>query len=381
MLTYQGKNDPMSNTIENISIEMKYKANHDIVKRSVTGSYIYLVIWVSIIIPHKFFDKNPHVCLWMTAILLFFAVVRIVLIASFNRIYKKNAMLWKILFYPVVWMPSLVWGVFCAWTFINPEFAYLSLAFIVGTAGLTGGGVSALVPSRILSLGLLTSYLTPGGIVLLLSDDYNISVSLIFLVYWIGLYAVTKNQHREYWQGLKSTFLLKEHTLYLEKQNTIDGLTGLKNRVFFDKCLIQELKRAIRLQSNLSLLFIDIDHFKKVNDEQGHLAGDDCLRQISDLMKTLIRRESDTIARYGGEEFAVILPDNNKEQATIIAEKIRSEIEAMSLPISKTSIALTVSIGISSMVPRLGMSEKEFIEIADKNLYKAKHKGRNQIVC
>ena len=141
------------------------------------------------------------------------------------------------MFYPIVWMPALVWGVFCALTFSLAEFGYLSLAFIVGTAGLTGGGVSALIPSRPLALGLLTSYLAPGGIVLLLSDTYNISVGIIFLVYWIGMYAVTKNQHREYWQGLKASFLLKEHAVELKQLNTLDGLTGLKNRTFFDQTL------------------------------------------------------------------------------------------------------------------------------------------------
>lgn len=364
----------------NITKEMALQANEDIAKRSITGSYIYLVIWFSIIIPHKFYERSPQLCLWFTLTLIILAAARIGLIINFNRIYQKNPKVWKIVFFTVIWSIALIWGMFCAMTFLFPEIDYMSLSFIVATAGLTGGGVSALVPSRALTLGLLTALLAPGGFVILISDTYNVSVSIIFLVYWIGMYAVTKNQHREYWQGLEASFLLKEYAVELEQLNTLDGLTGLKNRVFFDQTLKQEMKRALRTQSHLSLLFIDIDYFKKINDVHGHLAGDECLRRISSLLKELIRRDTDTVARYGGEEFAIILPNNNKEQAIIMAEKIRHKVEVMKLPYGETHIALTISIGVSSMVPELGMSEEAFIERADNNLYKAKHNGRNQTV-
>jgi len=364
----------------NINNEKALQANKDIAKRSITGSYIYLVIWFSIIIPHKFYERSPEICLWLTLTFIILAAVRIGLILNFNRIYQKSQILWKILFFPVVWLVALVWGVFCAMAFFLPEFGYMSLALIVATAGLTGGGVSALVPNRLLTLGLITAYLAPGGFVILTSDTYNASVGIIFLVYWIGMYAVTKNQHREYWQGLEASFLLKEYAVELEHLNTLDGLTGLKNRAFFDQTLKQDMKRAVRFQSHLSLLLIDIDHFKKINDVHGHLVGDECLRRLSALLQELIRRETDTVARYGGEEFVVILPDNNREQALIIAEKIRQDVEVMNLLSGKTQISLTVSLGVSSTVPEIGASEVAFIERADNNLYKAKHNGRNQVV-
>jgi diguanylate cyclase (GGDEF)-like protein len=311
--------------------------------------------------------------------LVVLAVARIGLVLNFIRIYQKSPKLWQILFFPVIWMVALVWGIFCALTFFLPELGYMSLAFVVATAGLTGGGVAALVPSRLLTLGLITAFLAPGGFVILISDTYNVSVGIIFLAYWIGMYAVTKNQHREYWLGLEASFLLKEYAVRLEQLNTLDGLTGLKNRAFFDQTLKQEMKRAIRFQSHLSLLFIDIDHFKKINDDHGHLVGDECLRRISSLFKELIKRETDTVARYGGEEFAVILPNNNKEQALIVAEEIRQTVEDMALLYEETNISLTVSLGVSSIVPELGASEEAFIKRVDNNLYKAKHNGRNQV--
>ena len=363
----------------NINNEMALEANKNIAKRSITGSYIYLVIWFSIILPHKFYIRSPEICLGFTLTLIIFAAARIGLALNFNRIYQKSPKLWKVLFFPVIWIVALVWGLFCALTFFLPELGYMSLAFVVATAGLTGGGVSALVPSRLLTLGLITAYLAPGGFVILISDTYNVSVGIIFLVYWIGMYAVTKNQHREYWLWLEASFLLKEYAEELEQLNTLDGLTGLKNRAYFDRALKQEMKRAIRVQSPLSLLFIDIDHFKKINDDHGHLVGDECLRRISSLFKELIKRETDIAARYGGEEFAVILPNNNKEQALIMAEKIRQTVENMDPLYEETNVSLTVSLGVSSIVPELGASEEAFIKQADNNLYRAKRNGRNQV--
>lgn len=363
-----------------VTREMAWQANRDIAKRSITGSYIYLLIWFSIIIPHKFYEKSPELCLWLTFSLVTLAAARIALILNFDRIYGKSPLLWKLGFFPVVWLVALVWGIFCAMTFVLPDLDYLSLALIVSTAGLTGGGVSALVPNRILTVGLFTAFLIPGGVVILLSDTYNPSVGIIFLVYWIGMYAVTKNQHEEYWKGLNASFLLKKYTVELEHLNTQDGLTGLKNRKYFDQALGRELKRAARSQTHLSLLFIDIDHFKQINDTHGHLFGDDCLRHISSLLKSHIQRETDTIARYGGEEFAVILPDNNRKGALRLAENLRKTIENSRPSQERPGMSLTVSIGISSLVPEPATTQAAMIDIADSNLYKAKQNGRNQVV-
>ncbi|MCG8689312.1 MAG: GGDEF domain-containing protein [Desulfobacterales bacterium] len=363
-----------------IAEEKTFQANRDISKRSITGCYIYLIIWFSIIIPHGFYENSPKPCLWMTLTLILLAGVRVWLILKFDWIFQKSQTLWKALFYPVVWITALVWGGFSALTFVKPEFDYMGLAFMVATAGLTGGGVSALVPSRLLTLGLLTGLLAPGGVVLLLSDGHNVSVGIIFGVYWIGMVAVTKNQHQEYWQALDASFLIKEYAAELEQLNTLDGLTSLKNRVFFDQTLKQEMKRGLRSRSHLSLLFIDIDHFKKINDRHGHLIGDECLRRISTLLKENVRRETDTVARYGGEEFAVILPSSTNEQALAVAEKIRQKVETMNPRYGQADIALTVSLGVASVIPELGMSEEDLIAMADNNLYKAKHSGRN-LVC
>ena len=170
----------------------------------------------------------------------------------------------------------------------------------------------------------------------------------------------------------------KELENKLEKLALYDALTGLYNRGKFDEVLESELSRTNRYEGNLSLLIIDIDFFKKINDTHGHQNGDHALKYIANLILSSIR-SSDYVARYGGEEFVVILPETDAQSAIELAERIRISIEQKALQTTQgKTICLTASIGIASRSSRQ-VSPKLLIEIADKALYKAKKNGRNQI--
>lgn len=160
-----------------------------------------------------------------------------------------------------------------------------------------------------------------------------------------------------------------------------DSLTGLNNHRYFHERITQEMSRAKRFRKNLSLLVIDVDNFKKYNDANGHLAGDDALKRISTIIKENIR-VADVAARYGGEEFMVILPETSKEQAMMVAERIRSAIEKESF-IGEESIPgrnLTVSIGVATF-PEDSETKDELIKKADEAMYTAKLRGKNCVVC
>ena len=154
-----------------------------------------------------------------------------------------------------------------------------------------------------------------------------------------------------------------------------DSLTGLYNRRYFYLILDNEIERAKRYQSPLSLIMIDIDHFKLVNDKFGHLAGDEVLHSISGISKKLLR-QIDNMFRYGGEEFMIILPETNQEEALNVAERIRSTIAETAIQIKKGSVKLTISIGVSEYGEN-HPAPNEFIEIVDKAMYDAKKAGRN----
>ena len=162
-----------------------------------------------------------------------------------------------------------------------------------------------------------------------------------------------------------------------------DALTGLSNRRAFDEALDREWKRTLREGSQVSLLLLDIDHFKEFNDRYGHQVGDDCLRTVANAARSAVRT-TDLIARYGGEEIAVILPSTDTAGAVDVAEKIRSAIEALRLTHEGRPEGghVTASIGAATALARLGgtMSMPECLLLAaDTAMYKAKNGGRNRV--
>ncbi len=156
---------------------------------------------------------------------------------------------------------------------------------------------------------------------------------------------------------------------------TVDGLTQIFNRRYFEETLEREISRCNRYGRVMSLVLIDIDHFKQINDTYGHLAGDYILKQIASTIRTKIRRE-DIFARYGGEEFAIILPEIDGHNAHIFAEKIRRVVETTDFHFEEAKIPVTISIGVATLDPE-EPSAAALIKRADERLYEAKAAGRN----
>ena len=163
---------------------------------------------------------------------------------------------------------------------------------------------------------------------------------------------------------------LEDLNLVLVEQNKTDPLTGLKNRRAFDSILNEESSRTERTRSQLALAFFDVDNFKSFNDEFGHVAGDEALRQVA-LMLQSHARPYDHAARYGGEEFAVILPDTHLEASMVVAERIRLAVQNCDW----RHRPITVSVGVATTVTFQG--GMKLVERADRALYQAKRKGRN----
>ncbi len=159
---------------------------------------------------------------------------------------------------------------------------------------------------------------------------------------------------------------------------TVDGLTQAYNRRYFDEALERELNRSKRYQRVLSLVAFDIDHFKRVNDTHGHLAGDSMLRQLSTTVRARLRRE-DVFARTGGEEFGILLPEIPLEGARTTAEKVRRIVETMQVKYENIVVPCTVSLGVAA-TDGTEASGKELYKRADENLYAAKQGGRNRVV-
>lgn len=174
---------------------------------------------------------------------------------------------------------------------------------------------------------------------------------------------------------------LMEMNFELQRLTNVDGLTGLSNRRYFDECLDAEWKRSTRGQNSLAVLMIDIDFFKEYNDTYGHLAGDEALQRVAEVLQKSSGRSTDLVARFGGEEFVIMLPITDLAGAQLIAEKARQDVEDMQLPndASTASKFLTVSIGVSSIIPQRSQAPFVVVDAADTALYEAKKTGKNRV--
>jgi diguanylate cyclase (GGDEF)-like protein len=165
----------------------------------------------------------------------------------------------------------------------------------------------------------------------------------------------------------------------LYEMATLDRKTGLYNHGFFQNRLVEEIERAERYKTDLSLIILDLDHFKNVNDTYGHMVGDDVLIEIAHTIKDQIRT-FDIPARFGGEEFTVILPETDGECSQIVAERLRQAVEKLNFKTEKDSFSITASMGIACYAHASAITEDMMIEQADKALYHAKENGRNRTV-
>jgi diguanylate cyclase (GGDEF)-like protein len=207
----------------------------------------------------------------------------------------------------------------------------------------------------------------------------------------------SKSLWERFWQRPDAIRDLEERTRELEQQSRelaaaneslkqlslIDGLTGVGNRRRFDAALAQEWTRASKDRAPLTVVMIDVDHFKAFNDALGHQSGDEHLQAVARALAAVVQREQDVLARYGGEEFAVVLRPSGPAEAASVAQAFREKIERLRLrhPASPDGAFLTVSVGVATGFPRRGLSPSALVAAADQALYKSKKEGRNRVTA
>lgn len=226
------------------------------------------------------------------------------------------------------------------------------------------------------------------------------SVALLPLVRYgelIGSLNLGSERSNRFVEGYATDFLQRLATIVaiclenatnherLKRVGLTDSLTGVNNRRFFDQRLIEETGRAQRTNEPLACLFMDVDHFKSVNDNHGHQVGDQVLRDVAGIIREQLRA-SDVLGRYGGEEFSALLVNASSDAAREIAERIRSLIEKhVFTATDNKSLSLTISIGIATLPANVGEASAEtlsedLVERADQAVYQAKSNGRNQVI-
>lgn len=174
--------------------------------------------------------------------------------------------------------------------------------------------------------------------------------------------------------------LLRKSNAELERISMVDGLTNISNRRYFDIIFQRTWRICMRERQPLALIMIDIDNFKMFNDTYGHLAGDQCLKSVADVIKEVAKRPGDYVARFGGEEFVALLSNTTEKGASIVAEEIRVKIENLGIRQEGLETVVTISLGVAAMIPDKNTHPDELINYADQSLYQAKRDGRNTVV-
>ena len=219
------------------------------------------------------------------------------------------------------------------------------------------------------------------------ANDYIVKlpdkIELIARIRYHSTAYLAQVQRDEAYRALRrSQQELTETNLELQRLSNVDGLTGLCNRRYLGEALESEWKHAMQVQSPISALMMDIDHFKLFNDTYGHLAGDEVLKTVAEVVKAACRRTSDVAARFGGEEFALVLPSMREPAARSLAEQLVAQVAALAIPHSEstTSDRVTISVGVATEFPTRGDQSSLLIKSADEALYEAKRLGRNRAV-
>ncbi len=253
--------------------------------------------------------------------------------------------------------------------FFFDVFSPLGIAAGVPYVALVLIGLIAQRPKFILGLAVLGSLLTIIGYYLSPAAITHNDVVLVNRA--LSLFAI--------WATAIVSYFHLRMLARLEPLATTDQLTGLFNRHYFTSELVKQINIWRRYQRPLSILILDIDFFKKVNDSYGHLAGDYVLQMLSSICQNAVR-DIDTVARIGGEEFAILLPSTAVNGAMRTAERIRKETEAFSFKYEDVRFRVTVSLGVAELTDD-SWSITEFMKAADEMLYKAKNSGRNRCVA
>jgi diguanylate cyclase (GGDEF)-like protein len=334
-------------------------------------------------------ERQAIAIVWLLVVYATIAI-RVYLTRRFHRFvaahgFSQRAGYWYAL---SVGLSGLAWGAGALLLLAAPDVICAVLIITAIQAMVMGGAITLgafmpaffafSIPAILPMLGVLASSGQPTQIVLAV-------YSLIFAVL-VSL--VARNFNRSLHRALKLTFenealvdLLTENAHELALRANTDGLTGLSNRLRFDQMLESEWARLKRSGGPLSVILLDVDHFKLFNDTYGHIAGDTCLKRIAQVLKEACCSATDFVARYGGEEFIVLLPETPADGALVVAEKIRTRIAHLAIAhaTSHTAPHITASLGAVTVKCADLATSADAIALADEQLYRAKALGRNRV--
>jgi len=351
----------------------------DLTIRARGGIFIYIATWLVTAIWADIPQEHPLFFYLNTVIFLILALLR----TTYYLVYIKypNASIDTLYRWLVtsVLIAAFHWGLLSAWIIYDSDLVDLKYIYFVTLAAFATGGTSTLSISKAIRFYYPLLIFGPTILLGLLVGDGEFRMLILLAMFLlIYIFEASRVIGKDYWEAISSHELVSKRAQAMKQLSAIDPLTKLGNRAYFDQKYSEEWKRCDRIKSPLSVLMLDLDHFKTLNDSYGHAFGDECLKEVSSILTRELPRETDTIARYGGEEFVILLPDTPLHAAEPIADRLVKAVSQAQLFYNKQAVSTSCSIGVSSSIPDHNCNRQSLLNAADKALYQAKEKGRNR---
>lgn len=358
---------------------LKRQALQDLTIRARGGIFIYIIVWLVTAFWADIPQNAPLFFYINTAIILLIAILRGAQYLNHAKDPEaKVDVLYRWLVAAVL-LGAFHWGVLSAWIIYDDNFKDLRYIYFVTLAAFAIGGTATLSISGIIRFFYPLLIFSPTILLGLFSGDSEVMILIVLAGFsLIYIFEASRVTSKDYWEALSSHHQASKHAQVMEQLSTVDPLTKLGNRAFFNKKYIEEWKSCNRSRSPLTVFMLDLDHFKRLNDTYGHAFGDECLKEVARALQQDLPRETDTIARYGGEEFVILLPSTSLHDAEPIAERLVGIISEVQVFFNKRAVPISCSIGVASAIPDENSDSQHLINAADKALYKAKEEGRNQ---
>lgn len=368
----------MSEPINTRLNAIQRRIDFDLLNRSLPGILIYPIFWPLIFFSVGFHVEHPSISWGVTIITIAISLLRLFHYYISQWLYSISRNYWLMILLSLTLLQAAIWGMLLFLSITQTDFLPVKFMLVLVIGGISSATLHALVPRFSLAVINTIVILIPAVMSLLFMQN-NYLIAILLIIYFAYLLITGKRLNKEYIRSYQVEMELESSKQEVQRQSQIDPLTGIYNRGRFNSYFELQWNNALRNQSQLSLLMIDIDHFKQFNDQFGHLVGDQCLIYVASTILKNIKRKTDLVARFGGEEFVVLLSDTSSKEALHIAEKIRKAIVEASFTYEDMSLKVQASIGVASLVPQKSNKEMELIDRADKALYQAKSAGRNSV--
>lgn len=354
------------------SQQSRNQALIDTTSRIMGAMYVYVALWLVITLVAGLQKAHPQLVWGTTVWLGAIAATRALVAHQLQNLLDHSPVLAHRLTVGLVLVNGLTWGLLTAASVYMPSLEPIRTSMLLVSVGLSSGGTVAMAINPTLKMWFPVSVIAPVAVATAAhATDGNFMLASLMVIYTVYIMHAARTVSQDYWRA-QEAFRALEHV------SLTDPLTRVPNRLHFERQYQIEWRRACRLNTRLAVMIVDLDHFKRVNDEHGHPAGDIVLQEAARAMGEALMRPCDVLARYGGEEFIVLLPEITEEGAYIVAERLRTQVEKLRITLPSSTMNITCSVGYTCIVPGHELDADELIRQADEALYQAKTSGRNR---